>query len=244
MSTQPIFKHGDLPTKHLFGERDYIPPKARDEEEIARRRELKRGVLIAEQQQQGTKVACFILDHLEQPEDIAFGSRILAASGFNTAYYSHARGTSYMRRVLHLPRPTRNPNRTVTTGSMLQDAQFNFCEAYYAAEKLTDAAAKTSLEHANAKVPFGRLVGNASIKLACVTLGDRIGQYDEAAAQRMVRQRYLDTVQDSRDLGADVGSAPSLAQLANPDSDLSVFWRREAPNGALQAYEIGIAEAA
>jgi hypothetical protein len=34
-----------------------------------------------------------------------------------------------------------------------------------------------------------------------------------------------------------IGTHPSLAQLSDPDSDLSVFWRRQAPNGAYEALE-------
>ncbi len=239
--TQRIRKNFDLPTRHLGPEGHYVPPKARDEAEIARRRAMRsgRGILMAEQQEFGVKVGALILEHPQAAEDIAFTSPILAASGINTAWFSFGRTLDVMRRELKLPHPSQR--RPITTDGLLEDAQLGFFEAAHSAEKITKQARKGGLEYANHAIPFGRAIGNASLKLACVTLADTLVGLDEVTTSEVIRRHCLQTLQTSRDLSTVIGSAPSLAQLANPDSDLSVHWRRTAPNGAVEAYEQAVA---
>lgn len=239
--TQHIRKNFDLPTKHLGPEGHYVPPKARDEAEIARRRTMRagRGILMAEQQEFGVKVGALILEHPRAVEDLEFTAPLLAASGLNTAWFSFGRTLDVMRRELKLPRPSQR--RPITTANLLEDAQLGFFEAAHSAEKVTKQARKGGLEYANHVVPFGRAIGNASLKLACTTLADMLAGLDEATSSEVMRRQSLHTLQASRELGDTIGTAPTLAQLANPDSDLSVYWRRTAPNGAVEAYEQAVA---
>lgn len=43
-------------------------------------------------------------------------------------------------------------------------------------------------------------------------------------------------MESARERAAEIGVNPSLAQLGDVDSPLSVYWRRHAPNGAFDAY--------
>ena len=47
-------------------------------------------------------------------------------------------------------------------------------------------------------------------------------------------------LEDSRTLYKQVGSNPTLAQLSDNDSPLSVYWRRNAPDTAYEALEQAI----
>lgn len=243
---QPIFKDFDLPTQHL-GEGHYVPPKARDADEIDRRKQLPRGTLLAEQQQIGLKVASQILKQLEDPADVTFASRLLAASGINTAWYSFAQNAEHevQRRRLKLPlliagQPQWRPD----SGELLRDGIAHFDEAVDQAGKVLVGTEYRSPRTVGFKTNLGRVAGKASLTLACINLGDKVvgAPILDSDVQQLVRQQSLQTLRDSRALSHDIGSHPSLAQLANPLSDLSVFWQREAPNGALQAFHGALEE--
>lgn len=241
-------KDFDLPTKHLGLDGHFVPPKARDEEEIARRRDLAPGTLVAEFQQRGLAVASTILKFIERPEDIHFSSRVLAASGINTAWYAFARGAEgeVMRRRLKLPYlAAHKPELRRASSDILEDASWLFHEASTATHELINTSEQyfpRRFDTARRKV--GRITGRASLTLACVSLGDELIAHPEGLAsvdtQILVRQQCLRALQDARTLGDEIGLAPSVAQLADLDSHLSVFWRRNAPNGALQAYETAV----
>lgn len=244
METIRIHKDFDLPTKHIKG-RHFVPPRARDQEEIDRRRQLPKGVLLAEYQERGLAVASTILKFVEDPQSIRFASRLISASGLNSAWYSFARGAEHevMRRRLKLPMLAVNdPTYRENTEDMLYTAAYALGEDRAIAAQLVTALETQSPQADRYKRKLGRMVGNASLHVACVELGDKLVEHPLASAdtQLLVRQRSLGTLQDARNLGKTIGVHPSIAQLADPDSNLSVFWRREAPNGALQAYENAI----
>lgn len=245
MKTHPIYKDFDLPTKHLPEAEHYVPPKARDEGEIERRRGLPTGSLMAEYQRQGLVIASTILEFLEEPRDIEFSARLLAVSGLNSAWYSFAQNSEVMRRRLKLPLLIRDhaedrPN----SAQVMEEAKMGFKEAYVAGHQvvrhLTERREVVYVE--NYRTRLGRHLGNASLKLGCAQMADLVVQASDSLTdhdvQAMVRQRSLYVLDDARVLKEEVGSHPSIAQLADPDSDLSVYWRRQAPNGALGAYEM------
>lgn len=245
METLPIYKDFDLPTKHLVSEEHFVPPKARDEEEIERRRALPTGTLLAEHQEVGLAMASTILKRVSRPEDVRFSSRILSASGLNTAWYSFARGAEneVMRRRLKLPYlAAYAPEFRQTSDEILYDAAYYFTEAKNSAVNLRDAL---ELRHGRKidqyRRSLGRNVGKASLTLACVSLGSEITSYlPSADIQLLVRKQSLGALNDARCLDGTIGLPPSIAQLADPDSHLSVYWRRESPNGAKQAYEAAV----
>lgn len=246
MDTKQFYKDFDLPTKHLSEAKHFVPAKARDEAEIARRRELAPGTLLAEHQERGVAVATTIIKLLSKPGDIAFSSRVLSAAGLNTAWYSFARGAEneVMRRRLKLPflaahQPLEDqPEVRPGTDDLLQESAFIFSEARATGTELIDALDHMPLKTERLRKTFGRRVGKASLTLACVELGDTLqaSPVSTIHTQNLVRHHCLQALEDARTLSSQVGLAPSIAQLADPDSHLSVYWRREAPNEANAAY--------
>lgn len=244
MEKERIYKDFDLPTKHLDG-RHFVPSKARDEEEIERRRQLAPGVLLAEHQERGLAVAATILRHINDDNSIKFSSRIIAASGLNSAWYGFARGAEFevMRRRLKLPYlAIRNPEYRETSDEILYGAAYRFGEARANAESLKTALETLSPRVDQYKRTLGRTVGKASLTLACVDLGDKLIEQPLSSVdtQILVREHSLRALNDARTLGDTIGLSPSIAQFADPDSHLSVFWRREAPTGAVRAYETAV----
>lgn len=245
METPRIYKDFDLPTKHLGADKHFVPAKARDEAEIARRANRQPGVLLAEQQERGVAVASSILKHLTAPEGVAFSARVLPAAGLNTAWYSFARGAEFevMRRRLKLPfLVARTDEFRQSSDDLLTEAAFRFDEARGKGVELIAAIEGELPKTERVKRSFGRMVGKASLTLACVELGDRLVEHPLGSVdtQILVRQRSLQALNDARTLQTEVGLPPSLAQLADPDSHLAVFWRREAPTDAVRAYHTAV----
>ncbi len=242
MEKERIYKDFDLPTKHLGSEIHFKPPKARDDEEIERRRQLPQGVLLAEHQERGLAVASTILKVVNDSDSVEFSSRVLAASGINSAWYGFARGAEYevMRRRLKLPYlAVDGPDYRQTSDEILYDAAYRFGEARSYAEELRGALLTHSTKVEQLKRTVGRTVGKAALTLACVPAGDKLIAHplSRIDTQNVVRQHCLRSLNDSRTLEETIGLPPSMAQLADPDSHLSVYWRREAPTGAVRAYE-------
>lgn len=166
------YRHFDLPTKHLTGERHYVPPKSRDADEIERRRSLPAGTILAEQQRSGTKIAAHILQTVREQHDVRFASRIIAASGLNSAWYGFARGSNVMRRRLHLPFLVQSEEERLWTPDIQERALIAFNEAAVAAEGLVVAVANRAPKQEERRVKVGRMMGDASLELACVGLGE------------------------------------------------------------------------
>lgn len=247
MEKEIIYKDFDLPTKHLVAERHFVPAKARDEDEIERRRSLRPGVLLAEHQEHGVAVAASILKRLHQPEDVAFASKIISATGLNTAWYSFARGAEHevMRRRLKLPfLAAHAPEFRPSSDELLYDSAFYFDEARQTGEDLIEIIGRDPRKEEQLKKKFGRQVGKASLTLACVSLGDELqaNPVRSVDTQDRVRQRCLQALESSRTIDESIGLPPSFAQFAEHDSHLSVYWRREAPSGAQQAYHTAVAQ--
>lgn len=236
-----MYKDFDLPSRIEAKGAPYVPPKARDDDEIERRRRLPTGTLLAEAQRDGVAIAADILADMEDPADLAFASRLLGASALNTSWYLFAEGAPVMRRRLKLPLlATEGDIVRPDTIELVQARDRRLAEARRRADTHTQMVAFALAEAArdDSATNLGRLVGNTGLSIATVDLGDvfTFGQGDNFEVQDAVRERSLQTLRDARELGIELHTIPSLAQLADPDSDLSVFWRRQAPNGAYRAY--------
>jgi hypothetical protein len=244
-----MYRDFDLPTKHLSGANDFVPPKARDEAEIERRRELVRGTLLLESQHTGIKMAKSILDKLVDPTDIAFAADTLAVSGLNTAWYLAGRSAPVQRRRLKLEvLATDDPEQRPSTYMLIRNAHGDFWRAEEQSTELMDLHRLQLPVVADKARRLGGTIGHGALTLSCAALGDEIG-YDnihltDFEVQDLARRRGLYALEQARVLANVIGTPPSLAQLADPDSDVSVYWRRQAPNGALEAYEQASAEVA
>lgn len=230
------YSHFDLPTQHL-GMEHYIPPRTRDEDEAERRRYLPRGTVLAEQQRNGLYVAQAIMNQeLDEPDEL-FASRVLAASGLNSSWYSYARNARVMRRRLFLPKLIDEEAAWRETHDGLRaKVRDGLAEAVKWGEVLAWATAESTVR-THLPVVAGRAMGNASLQLSCMTIGDvprGVGTFD---VQAVAREQGLASLEFARRAEAEMGVAPSIAQLADKDSPLSVYWRRNAPNGAYEALE-------
>ena len=99
------FKEFDLPVKHLEGGEHYVPPKARDFDEIERRKQLAPGVLLAELQKRGIEIAKQILELTAERDETLFTTRTLgaAASKHRLGITTLRAPKMSMRRRLTLP---------------------------------------------------------------------------------------------------------------------------------------------
>lgn len=243
------YRDFDLPKIHLAEEGHFVPPKARDEAEIERRRAQRPGRLVLQQQQRGTEMARDILGRLSHPDDINFGADVLAVCGLNTAWYLMGKGADVQRRRLKLEvLATEDPEQRPSSLMLLTEARGDFNRATQVGQELLDTSHLHEAVVAKNKRSLGRMIGHGSLTLACVAIGDRVGyessMMSDFDVQALARERGLQLVENARAMQVDLRTAPSLAGLANPDSDIAVFWRREAPNEALEAWEYAFDQAA
>lgn len=237
------FKHFDLPSHHLTGDRHYVPPKARKSEEIERRKALPTGALLAEHQLRGIRIASSILERVVEKPDLDFTAKIISAGGINSSWYGFARGSQVMRRRLQLPYLAGSLDTPPPTGiGQLSSVRQSFEEAGTIAGSLVSSIETRSRRTNLQKRLLGRALGDASLSLACITLGRSYSmQSDPYDIQAEVRQQGLTALEAARTLEAEIGTPPSLAQLADTDSDLAVYIRRNAPNAVFEAYEEALA---
>jgi hypothetical protein len=228
----------DLPTNHLKNAKVYVPPKARSSSERDRRHDLPKGSLILEQQYLGTQIAEYLLGSVEEPEDISFVTKILAAAGMNTSWYNYGQTDSVMRRCLKLPMLTFGFNeRPESQADLLLKAGYHLGEMGRMAEYLATAHALSDPKIAKIRKEMGRTAGNASLSINCIGLADQLPGATPRVAQEMARVSCLVALQGAKVLSPDAGYAPSFAQLPDPDSDLAVHIRRDAPNNVFAAYD-------
>lgn len=229
------YKHFDLPTYHLSGEH-YVPARARHSGEIERRRMQPTGTVLLEQQRGGLAIASDVVNQLEEDEDLRFAGDMLAAGGLNASWYSFAQGAEVMRRRLYLPELADDETEwRETREGLLEKVRTNLAQAADLAWVLADAG-REGLRTERTKTSLGRTMGSVSLGLASVRLGDAPETVSAFQIQAGVRRVSLDALDRSRTISSEVGMNPSIAQLADPDSPLSVYWRRNAPNGAHEAF--------
>jgi hypothetical protein len=236
---QQGYRDFDLPKEHLNDTRHYVPPKTHDEAEIARRRELSSGTLLAETQKQGLVVARTILGNITDQDGLLFSARLIAAAGINTAWYSYAQNSSVMRRRLKLPIMTHGRSRNAQT--TIEDASIALGRQIERADKLIIATDLRQRSRSDHQRRLGVGVGNVSLRLAMyepVVMGMfPIAEEDEVLMQEQARSRCLEVLEDARTLHSVVGSHPSIAQLSDLYSHLSVYWYRHAPGSAQKAVQ-------
>lgn len=233
------FRDFDLPKEHLMDGYDYVPPKAYDPSEVARRRELNPGTLVLEHQANGLIVAEQLLYVCEGRKAVDFTAETLTVAGLNSAWYSYSqRSTDTMRRRLKLPvmMHLRNHN----PDALIEDAVELLGTARKEAERLVDAAETDRRKMALRQRKVGVATGNASLRLACVA-AVRAGEFGEipqndASLQDLARSKGLAALNRARTAHQELHTHPSLAQLADPYSDLRVHWQRSAPAGAQGAF--------
>jgi hypothetical protein len=240
MPKQP-YSNFDLPRQHLGVEGHYVPPKARDEAEIARRKTLPPGTLIAEQQAKSLRVAHTILHQLAPGEGMGFASHMIGMATINSSWYTYGQGApDVMRRRLLLPIVADKETDWRKSAEELQiDALGGLDQAHRLASGIADAIAANTLTKRRVR-QFGQYLGNVSLRVAVAGDGRTTLAGDAFEVQEQVRAKALDLLEFAREFGDQTGAHPSVAQLDDPDSPLNVYWRRKAPNDAFQAHQNAI----
>jgi hypothetical protein len=228
----------DLSTSHFESEGHYVVPKTHSYFEALERREHAPGVLRRQAQTRGTAFAAQILWNLwDEPEEQAFVSGVIGEAAFNSAAYEHAATKEVMRRNLALP--------VLVDGETVQDAVSLINGA---AEALSNAAQvsgrlEVSCDRYSKTAPslrrgYGRTVGAASLMLACAPIADRLlnAGYDECQTSELARQACIELSINAKSSREKLGVYSSLAQFADSDSPLNIYFRRNAPVIARDAY--------
>lgn len=231
------YRDFDLPKEHLLDDRHYVPPKTHDHTEIARRKELTPGTLLAETQQRGLAVARHILEYVSDEEGLLFAADMICIAGLNTAWYSYAQNSDVMRRRLKLPIMAHPRSRNVAT--IAEDSVEALGKQVRRAGQLVTATEYRLRSESDLQRRLGVGVGNVSLRLAMIEPASRavfneVGDSDEFA-QDIVRRRCLQMLDRARVMHRDTGSHPSIAQLSDPYSHLAVYWHRNAPGCAQSA---------
>lgn len=232
------FSNFDLPRQHLGVEGHYVPPKARDATEAARRKTLAPGTVLAELQVKGIDISRNIVANVEPGRDMAFSTRLIGMAAINSSWYTFGQGApDVMRRRLLLPKVADHAADWRKSAEELRvDAVDGLADAANMAQGVTAAVSKDRLTTRRVR-QFGRYLGNVSLRVAVLGDGETAITGDAFEAQKQVRDKALDLLEFARNFSEQTGAHPSIAQLADPDSPLSVYWRREAPDGAYRAYE-------
>ena len=230
------FRDFDLPKEHLISDRHFIPAKTHDRSEEMRRREMRPGTLIVEQQAKGLNVARTILENISDEEGLLFAANTLAVAGLNSAWYSYAqRAHDVMRRRLKLPIMLHQ--RARQPASIVEDAKSLLKGAESEAAKLAWAMDRNSRRVDERQRNVGVRTGNMALRLATyepVLSGDFGMVLDDESMQAHVREIALDALTSARTMHLVAGSHPSVAQLSDPYSELAVYWHRKAP-GSIQS---------
>jgi hypothetical protein len=232
--SQP-FRHFDMPVVHLDSSHHHQPLKAKRTDEIARRRAMNTGTLLAEKQERGILIAAEIARLTSRHEGDKFVAPLMAASVYNTAWYAYAQGAEgIMRRRIMLPQ---NDLRLspITYFDFMNESAEELVLAGEAAHAIVTARRYGNDLRDTPKV-LGTWLGFTAIKLANVGSVELLEKTDDPIDRQIItRQNGLYIAELSRELYRDIGSHPSLAQLADQDSDLSVYWRRNGSSEAVEA---------
>jgi hypothetical protein len=196
---------------------------------------------MAEMQQRGIHIARLMLEQSINKEDILFLTKTLAAAAINTAWYNYAAGAkNVMRRTLTLPSYELMDGEIAKPLLIDHAAQKMGFAEHHAANLVTDGHERRRLYVKHKKI-IGLTLGNTALELANVPFAEELGYSEDPKLQKsIVRHSALQMLEDSRTLYKQVGSNPTLAQLSDNDSPLSVYWRRNAPDTAYEALEQAI----
>lgn len=232
------YTDADLPVKYQLEGRRWRPERARRQEEIARRRSLRSGTLVREQQRDGITFAGDWFDSAKEVTDKRFIAGIIATSLFNSSWHIGAENApDVMRRRLKLPfladhetgwRQDSEGLITLTTERLLVASHLgNQVVAEYAANRSNKVLLRR----------VGNYTGTTALHLAAVEheathLGGTAYQVQEG-----MRAVALDTVERSLTIADEIGVYPTIAQIHNPYSPVGVYIRSEAPDGALRTYD-------
>lgn len=219
----------------------YVPPRARSKVEAERRRKNPPNTVILEAQTDGIEILGRSFEAIAEDQDIRdYFAREIGSVCLNTAWYSYANIQpdnsrpsidNVGRRRLELPKHALIDDEGIVhyeTGVNNQhEIEDGLLKAALLAVRL-ETAHKHELEKLTyrARKQFGHMIGNVGLRLAATPL---IGNRDEDPynVQTAVRDAGREAIEHSRELHD--GTYPTVAQLVDLDSQLSVHLRRSSP---------------
>ncbi len=240
MKQQPTpYNQYPLATHRLKG-KDYVLGPARNPDLIARRRSQPHGVARAEYENRGLNVGSRLLQLVIANGELDFAVPILATAGINTGSYnlvSPPDGPRHTRRHVVLPTVAGvEDDRRETREDLLVRSQERLTVARSLSAIVVAKTINGSTGLERTKNKLGRSVAEAALLLGAAGLGrfpDSMSAFD---VQERVRAHAMELDDAAISLAGDIGTLPSLLQLGDPDSDLAVYWRRNAPQVTYDSY--------
>lgn len=236
-----LYKHNHIPTQHLTGDRDYVPFKARSEDEKGRRRGRLPGHLLAEQELRGFAV----LDEALMLAPDTRSRRYLAHHGALALV-----NTDWNLRVRH-GRTMYKPVNLAMLAIGEAEQRPTAAGTYDHALVMLGAVMRVSAGHvvsyerrardiARHRAVLGRYAGNAAQTLAAVEIADEVREFSPVQTQIYVRERSMDVMAEARTIGNVVGADPTVAQFADRHSHYMGYIQRTAPDGAIAAVDAAL----
>lgn len=229
------------------GDPEYIPPVTHNAAEIERRRQLRRGTLVFEQQYLGTIAAkLFVQQLLENGsyEDLDFAAGITSAAELGSARQSLRGGEDVMRRHFNLPRvndfetglPFSEEEKIQEALGKLQLATDLSKGVYERKRDIGEVGVRKSHN-------FGHKIGDAALAVAMlphpeIGLSGTVGE-----AQHQVRKVAFEALENTRKMRAKVSQNISLAMLGAPVTRLTSYIEENSPHKAYDALRDAQAEA-
>jgi hypothetical protein len=239
-----IPKQGDLPVAHLGKEGHYVPPKSQDEAIIALRRS-RPGTLRLLASSVGANVAAELVyassDDLEQA---LFVSDVMSQAIINTVWYQFAQGEKQNRRNLpYFPLY----EKLEPANGLMNGAAENLQDASIGIRKLAGVSAVNIIRKANLRRSSSLVLRDSAMALVAVPFADRLqynpDMYSELEVGMLMQEATNTMLTSARTLHEQIGAHPSLAQLADSESHLSVYLRRNMPREAGRDFRLRQEEA-
>lgn len=232
------FKKLHIPTGHLDKCRLPVPAKAHEAGEVQRRKAERAGVLVLRHEQAGLQTMRHQVGQLAvngTAKDIGFTTRTFAMALANSAHLSHGRGRPVMATPHELLRLL-NDDYVELSGEMVLAEFGSLLDGAIATSgDLIDARRFGLPQEQDYRKQVGRQLGKAASYANCVLLADQLSGCSQKQQQKAIRDDCMDMLASARSFDKTIGSAPTVAQLANPLSQLSVYMHDEAPAGAYEA---------
>jgi hypothetical protein len=204
----------DLPDKAYDTDIDFVPYKETDPERIAFIQAQPAGYKILHDQHIGLDVGNQIFNTVSEPEDIVFTAETLAYTGLGTAWYLFARGARVQRRRLKLEKlatddPEQRPSALMLRNMVKEDYREALTQSNDLLKALRSKDKKEYVTVPKRRISLGRIIGHASLTLACVPIGDSIGYDDlhltDAELQLWARDTCKNTLEKGRVVGRMIG---------------------------------------
>lgn len=227
----------ELPNQERLSQ-NYIPERARDELEIARRRaQAGTHTLIHEEEARGIEIGSRVLQSIEDPNDRALFAKTLGSALLGSAGYLFDADTYLrMRHNVELAKVTDKEKVIETPESFEVKVYRDLAEAARISTLLADMRRE--------RKPVGRLpiraaqaAGRAGLNLAIYPLHGFASDSNPKTVMESVFESSIDMSNNAIRLTGETGFVPTPAQLVTYKSPLGIHILRTAPNEVADRFE-------